>query len=94
MVANFKRSIGRDVAADDEKTKRKAMKIHYDPQVDALYLRLSDAAILDSEEVRPSIVLDYDENNRVVGIEVLSLKKHLPDADVDKFLLELPSAPP
>jgi len=65
------------------------MKIHYDPQVDALYLRLAEATIKDSEEVSPGIVLDYDNENRVVGIEVLSVKKHLPDADVSKMQVEL-----
>jgi hypothetical protein len=42
----------------------KAMKIHYDPQVDALYLRLSEGTIKDAEEVSPGIVLDYDNDNR------------------------------
>jgi uncharacterized protein YuzE len=65
------------------------MKIHYDPQVDALYLRLSEAAIQDSEEVSPGIILDYDNSNRVVGIEVLSVKRHLPDANVNKIQVEL-----
>jgi len=65
------------------------MKIHYDPQVDALYLRLTDTAVRDSEEVSPGIVLDYDDSNRVVGIEVLSVKKHLPDADVSKMQVEM-----
>jgi uncharacterized protein YuzE len=52
------------------------MKLEYDPVVDALYVRLGDADILESEEVRPGIVLDYDDAGNVVGIEVLRVSQH------------------
>lgn len=65
------------------------MKLHYDPEVDALYLRLGESKIVESEEVRPGIVLDYDEQNRVVGLEVLNLRKRFPDADVRRFQLDV-----
>lgn len=50
------------------------MKIHYDPAADALYLRLDESRIVESEEVRPGVVLDYDKDDQVVGIEMLGLK--------------------
>ena len=37
------------------------MKVKIDPEADALYMRLSDTRIHDSEEVKPGIILDYDE---------------------------------
>jgi uncharacterized protein YuzE len=40
---------------------------------DALYFRLDDDDIIESEEVEPGIILDFDENGRVIGIEILSL---------------------
>lgn len=52
------------------------MKLEYDPTVDALYVRLNDRDIIESEQIRPGIVLDYDEAGNVVGIEVLSASKH------------------
>jgi uncharacterized protein YuzE len=52
------------------------MKIEYDPAVDALYVRLNDRDVIESEQIRPGIVLDYDEAGNVVGIEVLSASKH------------------
>lgn len=52
------------------------MKIDYDPATDALYVRLSDQPIIESEQVKPGIVLDYDEGGNVVGIEVLSASKN------------------
>ena len=51
------------------------MKLNYDQQADALYLRLDDSKILESEEVAPGIILDFNEKNQVVGVEMLSLSK-------------------
>lgn len=58
------------------------MKMHYDQQSDALYLRLDDSAIVESAEVQPGIVLDYDANNQVIGVEILRVKERLPSADL------------
>ena len=49
------------------------MKLKVDKENDALYLRLDDSIIIESEEVQPGVILDFDENNRVVGIEILDL---------------------
>lgn len=51
------------------------MKLHVDQNADALYLRLDDSSIIESEEVSPGIILDYNESNEVVGIEMLQLSK-------------------
>lgn len=40
---------------------------------DALYFRLTDTAIFESEEVQPGVILDFDETGRVVGVEMLAL---------------------
>ena len=45
------------------------MKLTVDKKADALYLRLDDSTIVESEEVSPGIVLDYNESNQVVAIE-------------------------
>ena len=54
------------------------MKLHVDQQADALYLRLDDSKIVESTEVAPGVVLDYDEHNRVVGVEILNLSQRSP----------------
>lgn len=59
-----------------------AMKMHYDQKTDALYLRLDDSKIIESAEVQPGIVLDYDANNQVVGVEILRVKERVPSADL------------
>jgi uncharacterized protein YuzE len=61
---------------------RQAMKMHYDQKTDALYLRLDDSKIIESAEVQPGIVLDYDANNQVVGVEILRVKERVPSADL------------
>ena len=51
------------------------MKLNVDKAADALYLRLDDSPIVESEEVSPGVVLDYNESNEVVGVEMLHLSK-------------------
>ncbi len=65
------------------------MKLKVDYEADALYLTLSDIPASESEEVSPGIILDYDENGHVVGIEMLYLSKRAPDTDVNRLLFEL-----
>jgi uncharacterized protein YuzE len=54
------------------------LRIRYDEKVDALYLRLDDSKIVESDEVQPGIVLDFNAENQVVGIEVLDFKRRKP----------------
>ena len=52
------------------------MKLNVDKEADALYLRLdAPPPIVESEEVSPGVVLDYNEANEVVGVEMLHLSK-------------------
>ena len=51
------------------------MKLNVDREADALYLRLDDSPIVESEEVSPGVVLDYNESNEVVGVEMLHLSR-------------------
>lgn len=49
--------------------------LSYDQSADAAYFRLRDSKIIDSETVAPGVICDYNENNQVVGIEILSVTK-------------------
>lgn len=49
------------------------MNLKIDKKSDALYFRLDETAIVESEEVQPSVIWDYDKKGRVVGIEMLGL---------------------
>ncbi|MBW2644459.1 MAG: DUF2283 domain-containing protein [Deltaproteobacteria bacterium] len=49
------------------------MKIRVDKENDSLYFRLDESRIVESEEVQPGIILDFDENDQVVGVEFLRI---------------------
>ncbi len=51
------------------------MKVRYDPETDTLTLRLSDQEIFESDGTRPGVILDYDKEGHVVGIEILKASK-------------------
>ena len=49
------------------------MRIKVDRDSDALYFRLDENRVVESEEVRPGVVLDFDKNDKVVGVEFLGI---------------------
>ncbi|MEN8780914.1 MAG: DUF2283 domain-containing protein [Desulfobacterales bacterium] len=49
------------------------MRIRVDKENDSLYFRLDESRIIESEEVQPGVILDYDENDQVVGAEFLNI---------------------
>ncbi len=46
------------------------MKFHYYPETDSLYIDLSEKASADSREVAPGVVLDFDADGHLVGIDI------------------------
>jgi len=65
------------------------MKVHFDRESDALYFRLDDSKIVESEEVKPGIVLDFNDRNQVVGIEILDAAKRVPESSLKQMLFEV-----
>ena len=63
------------------------MKLIISKEDDALYLRLNDDPIIESEEVENGIILDYNTAGNVVGIEMLYISERSPDS-LNKILLE------
>ena len=53
------------------------MKTLYVPEEAALDVRFSDARVVESEEVRPGVVLDYGDRGRIVAIEFLDASAHV-----------------
>jgi uncharacterized protein YuzE len=58
------------------------MKVKLDKDDDALYFRLQSGAIIESEEVRPGVILDFDENDRVIGVEFLRVSERASSEDL------------
>jgi len=46
------------------------MIFQYYPDTDMLYIKLANGVSIESEEVTPGVVLDFDERNQVIGIEI------------------------
>ena len=65
------------------------MRIKFDADADALYIRLHDAEIVESKEVSPGVIVDFDGQDRVVGFEVLDFRKRFPEADLDRVTLDV-----
>lgn len=64
------------------------MTFTYDRKTDMLYIELINKSSVESEEVAPGVVLDFDENNQIVGIEIEDAKEK-----IDMSRLELSSLP-
>jgi uncharacterized protein YuzE len=68
------------------------MHLRVDRRADAIYVNLTDRAIKESEEVADGIVVDYDAEGRIVGVEVLDASKRTDDPEALKqFSFELPT---
>jgi uncharacterized protein YuzE len=68
------------------------MRVRVDHAADAVYLNLTDRPIKDSAEIADGIVVDYDDEGRIVGIEILDASKRTNDpAALKNFSFELPS---
>ncbi|MBI1800184.1 MAG: DUF2283 domain-containing protein [Chloroflexi bacterium] len=46
------------------------MKFNYYPETDSLYIDLTERVSADSREVAPGVVLDFDSEGRLVGIDI------------------------
>ena len=58
------------------------MKIMVDKGTDTLYFRLDEKRIVESEEIQLGVILDYDENDQVVGIEFLNVSLRTPEKEL------------
>jgi len=61
------------------------MKITVDKETDTLYFRLDENKIVESEEVRPGVILDYDENDAVIGVEFLNVSSRTTKEDLSNM---------
>ena len=52
--------------------------IKYRPDDNAAYIRLSQGKVMESAEVSPDVVFDYDADGHIVGIELLDARAQLP----------------
>ena len=53
------------------------MKVTYDPEVDVLRILFNNEPIEESDNAKPGVVLDYDKDGNVVGMEILNASKRI-----------------
>lgn len=58
------------------------MEIRYDPEADAMYIKFREGEYEISEEIREGIIIDFDKNNEILGIEILDAKERLSPSSV------------
>jgi uncharacterized protein YuzE len=53
------------------------VKVTYDPQVDVLRILFRNAAIEESNEDKPGVIIDYDKDGNIVGLEILDASRRM-----------------
>ncbi|MGH7184128.1 MAG: DUF2283 domain-containing protein, partial [Nitrospiraceae bacterium] len=53
------------------------MKVKYNEEVDVLPIEFSDASIEESDQDKPGVILDYDKDGNIVGMEILNASKRI-----------------
>jgi uncharacterized protein YuzE len=65
------------------------MKVYYDDEVDALYLKLGDESPDGVIEIAEGVSLDTTSDNRIVGIEILNASEKIDLKTILSYTLEL-----
>ena len=61
------------------------MRIRVNKESNSLYFRLDESRIVESEEIRPGVVLDFDENDKVIGIEFLNISSRATEEELSNL---------
>jgi uncharacterized protein YuzE len=58
------------------------MKMHYDPEIDALLIELRDAEPVSSLDYEPGVTVALDANGLVIAVEILDVREHFTVEDL------------
>ena len=61
------------------------MKVKYDSHLDVIRIIFSDKPIVESDEDKEGVILDYDEDGNVVGIEILFASKKMANPKIVEY---------
>ncbi len=64
------------------------MRIEYSKDVDALYIRLREAKIVDSMDIEEGVTVDLDDKRHIVGIEILDASEKLELSELVNISIE------
>ncbi|HBY58140.1 MAG TPA: hypothetical protein DEG96_09870 [Candidatus Atribacteria bacterium] len=65
------------------------MRIRYDEEADALYIKLQEAEYYESDEIQEGFILDYDADGSIIAIEILEASTRVPLADLSTVNFEI-----
>lgn len=61
------------------------MKIHYDPETDALTITLRPTAVKESDELRPGLIADFGADGGIIRLEILDASRFVEKATEIQF---------
>lgn len=61
------------------------MKITYDQKEDAVVIRLTSEQIIESEETKSGIIVDFDANGKIVALEFLNATRQFSPDTIKQF---------
>ena len=64
------------------------MRIEYDPEANALYIRLRDAKPVENIDIEEGLSVDLDDQKRLIGIEILDVSHRLPEDTLATITLQ------
>ena len=64
------------------------MKIEYDKEVDALYIRIQEKKVARTKEVEEGINLDIDEDGKIIGLEIIGATERYKKEDIFNIATE------
>lgn len=75
----------------------RVLRVLYDPGregallwvVTALYVRIDESPVFESEEIRPGVMIDLDERGEIIGLEMLCVSQRLPTAELRHLEFDL-----
>ena len=65
-------------------------RVKYDRVADALYIKFKDDRVVESDEVEPGIIVDFNDKGEIVGVEVLWFSRR--KIDLRRLIMEGPEA--
>lgn len=68
------------------------MRITYDPDHDVMYIKFLDEKIADSVEVEEGVIIDYSENGKIVGIEIINASTRVGSHPLSEISIRLQEA--
>jgi uncharacterized protein YuzE len=65
------------------------MRVRYDEEVDMLYIRLKETPYYESDEIKEGIIIDYDKDENVIGIEIMNATEYLAPEELSTIKFDI-----